>query len=236
MKANELPNYIIEPEKETTLKNFLETNKRYPIIAITWPAGVGKSTITNLIASYLWAAIYTELPAYNPFLKIIKETKWKVNDTCLWLNNQNFFLATDVGEITKAFIESSKKPIVFDFALTQSYIFSDIKLTWSNLKTFNEMFEAQFETLPKPDIVIEVQADAEVIINRLSNRWAHIDDFVINMTRKINEYYKNGIVNEFYEWKDWLWAKVIPFDNNKNEPNKKLILDRVIEVLEQKAA
>lgn len=123
------PSEIIIPETHTTLKKFLLLQKRYPVIAITGPAGVGKSTITRELARYLGATIYTELPEYNPFLKIIKETSGKVNDVTLWTNNQNYFLATDVGEITKAFQAARDTPIVFDFALTQTLIFSDMNLS-----------------------------------------------------------------------------------------------------------
>lgn len=52
------------------------------------------------------------------------------------------------------------------------------------------MYQAQFDSLPKPDIVIEVGADNETIIKRLQSRGKHIDDFVIKMVEKLNGYYK----------------------------------------------
>lgn len=227
---NEFTQSIIIPEIDMTLRNFLIAQKRFPVIAVTGPAWVWKSTITHLLAHYLWAKIYTELPELNPFLKIIKETSGKVNDTMLWLNNQNFFLATDVGEISKAFIESRHKPIVFDFALTQTFLYADIKLNWNTLKTFNDMYHEQFKTLPKPDIVIEVQASDTTIISRLENRGKYIDDFIIKMTQKLNWYYKNWIVKENYVWE---WVKVISFDNNEDNTNRQDLLNRVINLLNQ---
>lgn len=217
---------IITPETQMTLSHFLKFYKRYPVIAITWPAWVGKSTITNLVASYIWAEIYTEVPDNNPFLKIIRETKWKVNDSDLWLNNQNYFLATDIWEVVKAFVVANKKPVVFDFALTQPFIFSDIKLSWNKLKSFNSMFYEQFSTLPKPDIIIEVTSDSSVIIDRLAKRWKHIDDFIIKMTEKINSYYEWWLLNQFY-WD----SKVLKFDNNSFESDKEVILDKVLKLL-----
>lgn len=227
--SNDFVSSITRPEIEMTLKNFLVSQKRFPVIAVTGPAWVWKSTITNELAKYLGAKIYTELPENNPFLNIIKETAGKVNDITLWLNNQNFFLATDIGEITKAFIESKNKPIVFDFALTQTFIFSDINMSGNYLKAFNEIYQLQFDSLPKPDIVIEVTSDNATIIKRLHSRWKHIDEFVINMVEKLNSYYKWGIVEERYQWEK---TKVIIFDNNENYNEKDKITKKVIQTLE----
>lgn len=203
---------IITPEFEMTLQEFLRYQKRFPVIAVTWPAWVGKSTVTNEISKLLWAKLFTELPENNPCLKVIRETKGVVNDVTLWGNNQNYFLATDVTEIMKAFIQSRQSPIVFDFALTQPFIFSDIKLSWEWLKWFNDMFKMQFDSLPKPDIVIELQADSSIIIDRLAKRGKHIDEFVIKMTEQLNWYYKQGIVPEKY--KD---TRVIQLPNNTSK-------------------
>ena len=226
----EYVSHIITPEKEIVLKEFLESYKRYPVIAITWPAWIGKSTITNELAKYLWAKTYTELPNTNPFLKIISWTNYKINDASLWINNQNYFLATDTSQITKAFIEATKKPIVFDFALSQTLIFADIKLNWSYLKTFKSMYKTQFNSLPKPDIVIEVQADSSIIIDRLAKRWKHIDEWVIKITELINSYYKNGLVDENYQD-----TKILKFDNNEFLPEKSDILKKVLKLLDNAA-
>jgi len=51
------------------------------------------------------------------------------------------------------------------------------------------MYKLQFHSLPTPDIVIEVGADNETIIKRLESRGKYIDDFVIHMVEKLNEYY-----------------------------------------------
>lgn len=198
---NDYKNLISEPEINLSLSEFLKYYKRYPVIAITWPAWVGKSTFTKILSDYLNWIVYTELPDSNPFLSIIKNTKWKVNDITLWLNNQNYFLATDVAQITKWFIEAKVSPVIFDFALTQPFIFSDMNLSWNKLESFNGMFSEQFSSLPKPDLIIQVTASDDVIIERLAKRWKHIDDFVIKMTVKLNSYYKSWVIEEFY-WED----------------------------------
>lgn len=221
---------IIIPSVESTLQEFLVLQKRHPVIAVTGPAWVGKSTITKELANYLWATIFTEIPENNPFLKIIRETAWKVNDVMLWTHNQNYFLATDVAEITKAFIQAKNTPIVFDFALTQPFIFADMQLSWNALQAFNHMYALQFHSLPKPDIVIEVGADNETIMKRLQARGKHIDEFVQKMVEKLNTYYASGIVEENYSGDD---TKVIYFDNGVQFQDPNQIKQKVIQTLGQ---
>ena len=221
---------IIIPSVESTLQEFLVLQKRHPVIAVTGPAWVGKSTITKELANYLWATIFTEIPENNPFLKIIRETAWKVNDVMLWTHNQNYFLATDVAEITKAFIQAKNTPIVFDFALTQPFIFADMQLSWNALQAFNHMYALQFHSLPNPDIVIEVGADNETIMKRLQARGKHIDEFVQKMVEKLNAYYASGIVEENYSGDD---TKVIYFDNGVQFQDPNQIKQKVIQTLGQ---
>ncbi|NDK08215.1 deoxynucleoside kinase [Candidatus Gracilibacteria bacterium] len=212
IETNDYGSIINLPDIEMTLKDFLKYNKRNPVIAFTGPAGIGKSTISKQVAELLGAKLYTELPELNPCLKVIKGTGGKVNDITLWGNNQNFFLSTDVAQIIKAFIHSKKFPIVFDFALTQTLIFSDIKLKGKWLETFNDMFKLQFKSLPKPDIVIELQADNSVIIKRLNERGGkHIDEHIIKMIETINHYYNSGIVPESYQGET---SRVLQIQNN----------------------
>lgn len=182
------------PNIEMTLREFLTYFKRYPVIALTWPAGAGKTTLTRALQNYLSASVFTEVTQDNPFLKIIQETGWKVNDITLWTNNQNYFLATDVWEITKGFLQAQKNPVIFDFALTQPFIYADIKLHGNALKSFNAMFEEQFSSLPKPDIIIEIQVCDDTLIQRIQNRGTFIDEHIIQMVWELNSYYKKWIV------------------------------------------
>jgi len=225
--------YINEPEYDMTLANFLKYHKRYPVIAITGQPWIGKSTISRELTELLWASLYTELPENNINLKIIKETKWKVNDITLWGNNQNYFLATDINQITEAFIVSKKQPIVLDFALTQPFIFSDMKLKGTWLTTFNSMYKNQFKSLPKPDIIIELRADSSVLIERLERRWKHIDEFVVKMIENMWKYYKSWIVKEHYED---LNTKVIEINNNINvwpEEIKEQVINSILEQIKK---
>lgn len=207
------------PKIELSLKDFLTYFKRYPVIALTWPAGAGKSTLTKALQNYLWASVFTEVTHDNPFLKIISETWGKVNDIMLWTNNQNYFLATDVWEITKWFLQAQKNPVIFDFALTQPFIYADIKLHGNALKSFNAMFEEQFSSLPKPDIIIEIEVSTETLLKRIQARGSFIDEHIINMIEELNSYYKKWIVWEKFQSPE---TKIITLNNDIHLPPEKI--------------
>jgi deoxyadenosine/deoxycytidine kinase len=208
---------IKERKEEISLKWFLEIYKRFPVIAVTWPAGVWKSTITQIIAKNIWWKILTELPEDNPFLKVIKEILENPNrpmiNQDIWWNNQNLFLATDSWQIAKWYMEAKNQPIIFDFSLVQPYIFADMKLSWTWLDSFKQIFNHQFNSLPKPDLIIEIKSETDEIINRLEKRWKYIDDQIIKDATKLNWYYKNWIVSEFFNID---WTYVVELDNTKD--------------------
>lgn len=195
-----------------SLMEFLKEHKRFPIIAITWPAWAWKSTFVSFLKDNLKAEVLREKPEENPFLWIIKETKWKV-DEWVYYANQSLFLATDTAEITKWFKMAKNSPVIFDFGIQQPFVFSDMNLSWSNLRTFNENFHLSNSILPKPDMVIEIRVKNETLTRRLSGRWTHIDDQLIKRAESLNWYYRGfWIVKEFYEWQ----SLIIEIDNDKD--------------------
>jgi len=192
------------------LKEFLDKKKRHPIISITGPAWVGKSTISTQISEKLQWVLLTELPEQNPFLKLIKNQNIDPNNPELWWNNQNYFLATDIAQIVKWFDFSSYKPVIFDFSLVQPYIFSQIKLWWTPWFTsFEQMYKLQFNSIPKPDIIIEVSAETKTILERLEKRWKYIDSHLEQVIETLNKNFQKGSVKEHYKW-----ISYINFQNN----------------------
>ncbi len=179
-----------------TLYEFLSLHSRFPVIAITGVPWVGKSSIAEWLAQNLWATIFTEQTENNKFLSLIKQ--W-VSDITTWGNNQNYFLTTDVNQVTAGFIQSQKSPVIFDFTLTQPYIFADMQLSGTDWwKSFTQQFDLSFWSLPQPDIILELTAWEEIILNRLNNRGTYIDDTLQSMISDMLWYYKKWIVPEIY--------------------------------------
>lgn len=208
---------------DVTLANFLEKFKRFPIIAVTWPAWVGKTTITNAVADFYKAEIFRELPELNPFLALIWKTKDKITDS-LWFPNQSLFCTQDSAIVIDWFINASKKPIVFDFAITQTKAYWNLKLKWAEKQNFTKLFENLFYGdkswwfwwLPMPDLVIEVKADDESIISRRQFRGKRVDSVYKDEVWEMNHIYNSWFVRNHYE-------NVVTFDNSDNVSKEDLI-------------
>lgn len=210
-------------ESHFVLAKFLEKYKRFPVIAITWPAGAWKTTFTKTVAKYYNAEIFRELPELNPFLGLIGKTKDKINDS-LWYPNQTFFCSTDSAIVVDGFVNAGKHPIVFDFAITQTKAFGDLKLAGMEKENFTKMFENifygswkwWFGWLPKPDLVIEIRASDESIITRREARGKRVDSVYIDEVGQMNKLYRNGFLHQFYE-------HVVVFDNSEEISEEELI-------------
>lgn len=209
-------------DSNLVLAKFLEKYKRFPVFAVSWPAWAWKSTFTKAIAKYYWAEIFRELPELNPFLGLIWKTKDKINDS-LWYPNQTFFCSTDSAIVVDGFINAMKRPVVFDFAITQTKAFWDLKLTWAEKENFTKMFEnifygggeGWFWWLPKPDLVIEIRADDESIIKRREARGKRVDSVFVDEVWKMNELYRWWFLWNYFE-------NVVVFDNSQEITQEEL--------------
>lgn len=50
VETNDYGSLITPPNTDMVLSEFLKHNKRYPVIAFTGPAGIGKSTLSKRVA------------------------------------------------------------------------------------------------------------------------------------------------------------------------------------------
>lgn len=217
-------NNLWEGKTNYTLARFLEKYKRFPVIAVTWPAWVWKTTITEIIAKYYWAVIFREVPEENPFLKIISQTRDKTSEI-LRFQNQMFFCATDSAILVNGFSEAKEKPIVFDFAITQVLAYGNLKLCWQERVNFNNLFNTTFhgkrwqlfEWLPRPDLIIEVKATDETIIARREKRRHFLDAKSMDEVWKMNLLYNSWFVKKYF------WDNVIVFNNDSQNSPEELI-------------
>ncbi|MBI5236818.1 MAG: deoxynucleoside kinase [Deltaproteobacteria bacterium] len=139
-------------------------NLRY--IAIEGPIGVGKTSLTEMLAKEFSGRVLTEEVDSNPFLpKFYEDTKKYA------LQTQLFFLLSRYQQQKYMFQqELFNSSIVSDYLFAKDKIFAYLNLDENELSLYEQVFRLLDTRIPKPDLVIYLQASTEVLFGRIRKR------------------------------------------------------------------
>ena len=135
-------------------------------IAVEGAIGVGKTTLTEKLASSLNYDVILEEPDENPFLE--KFYRDKKNHA---LSVQLHFLfqrLKKLQNLRQGDIFQSVR--VSDFIIEKDPIFAKITLDDHEYSLYNTVYENVITDLPKPDVVIYLQAPTSALMERVKLR------------------------------------------------------------------
>ncbi len=135
-------------------------------ICIEGPIGVGKTALAERLAQRLDAKLVKEAVEENPFLdKFYGDMRNYALQTQLF-----FLLARHKQQRELLQPDMFHETVVCDYLLDKDRIFAHLNLTEHELALYDNIYEFVAEEIPKPSIVVYLQAQAEVLLARIRQR------------------------------------------------------------------
>jgi len=162
----------------------------FQYIVIEGPIGVGKTSLTKLLAKEFRARSVLERPEANPFLSHFYQDRKKYA-----FQAQVFFLLTrfqQQQEISQ--LDLFNQVTLSDYLFDKDRIFALLNLDEHEFALYEKIFQLLGGRIPTPDLVIFLQAKPEVLLHRIKSRNTTYEkeielDYLKRLTQAYNDYF-----------------------------------------------
>jgi deoxyadenosine/deoxycytidine kinase len=136
-------------------------------IAIEGVIGVGKTTLARLLRPMLEAEILLEIFEENPFLSDFYADRARYA-----FQTQIFFLLSRYHQQRRTVPDllAAGKSLLSDYTFAKDALFARINLRGDELEMYYKVHEALGEKIPKPDLIVYLRADTDVLMQRIASR------------------------------------------------------------------
>ncbi len=135
-------------------------------IAIEGVIGVGKTTLARLLQSHFNATVLLEVFEENPFLADFYQDRERYA-----FQTQIFFLLSRYHQQHQAVPEALRRgTLVTDYTFAKDELFAWLNLKDDELAMYGRVHAALGEKIPKPDLIVYLDADHDVTMRRIMLR------------------------------------------------------------------
>jgi deoxyguanosine kinase len=159
-------------------------------IVVEGPIGVGKSSLTNILATRFEARRVMEVVEENPFLASFYDDRAKYA-----FQTQMFFLLSRFRQQQELFQQDLFSAVtVSDYLFAKDRIFAALTLDPNELSLYERVFEALSPRVTKPDLVIYLQARMDVLLARIKKRNREFErkfdaEYLDSLCRAYNDFF-----------------------------------------------
>lgn len=215
--TTETPGHIVRKVAQAASTKALP---RY--IAIEGPIGVGKTTLASRLAQALRYPLMLEPVTENPFLD-----RFYTEGSQHALPTQLFFLlhrARQVGDMPSNDLLGPN--LVADFLIEKDRLFAELTLDDAEFHLYQQIHDSLHLDPPQPDLVIYLQAPAEILQRRILHRGADYEqDIEVEYLRALTECYTEFF--HYYDAAPLLVVNATEIDFANNDDHFGALLDQI---------
>lgn len=167
-----------------------ETQRHTRYIVTEGPLGVGKTSLTGLLAEELGARLVLERAEDNPFLSDFYKDSARYR-----FQTQMFFLLNRYSQQ-----EEMAQPDLFtritisDYLFAKDRIFAYLNLNEHELSLYEQIYKMLEPKIVRPDLVIFLQADTDTLLRRIKQRGRSFEkdintDYIAAVNEAYNQYF-----------------------------------------------
>ena len=196
------------------------SNKTF--IAVEGPIGVGKTTLANKLAQSFQAELLLEAAAENPFLeKFYQDPKSGALPAQLYVLFQR---TRQLQELRQGDMFAPNH--IADFLMDKDRLFARVTLDADELSLYEQVYNNLTIDAPVPDLVIYLQAPADILLKRIRKRG-------ISMEHTVTDEYLNKLSSaytdffHYYNASPLLIVNASEIDLVNNDADYQQLLERI---------
>lgn len=157
-------------------------------IAIEGVIGVGKTTLARLLQPSFQADLLLEVFEENPFLRSFYNDRERYA-----FQTQIFFLLSRYHQHRRAATAlDSRGSLISDYTFEKDALFARINLHGDELEMYYRVHQALAEKILRPDLVIYLRADTQILVQRIASRdRAYERQMETNYIDQLNQAYED---------------------------------------------